>query len=90
VVDTTAVLYGHIISSNSRSPLSAVIHVGNSEQWATKMLLRRPSFALRHHSIDVLLGIKHGLVSGHHSLSLLLGIARGTLHLKLCKSPGQK
>ena len=60
--DTRTVLTGHIISCHtdldSRVPLVVLTPVvGNSEQCETEMLLCRPSLVLRHHSIDVLLGI---------------------------------
>jgi hypothetical protein len=71
VFDTTTVLTGHIISSHSdldsRVPLGVLTPVvGNSEQCETEMLPRGPSLVLRRHSIDVLLGTKHSLVSGNY------------------------
>jgi hypothetical protein len=64
VFDTATVLTGNIISSHtdldSRVPFGVLTPVvGNSEQRETEMLPRRPSLVLRHHSIDVLLGVKN-------------------------------
>jgi len=63
VFDTTTVLTGHIISSHTDLDSRLPPVVGNSEHCETEMLPRRPGWVLRHHSIDVLLGIKHSLVS---------------------------
>ena len=73
VFDTTTLLTGHIISSHtdldSRVPLGVLTPVGgNSEQCETEMLPRRPGWVPRHHSIDVLLGIKYSLVSWNHPI----------------------